>query len=285
VIFVLVTKQNHLLNKKRTYTNDYHSKKSSHRETFGGRKSLNMPVKNQGGKRRVFRVENDLALLELVRAHNPYTATYGAVKNQWEKISELLAEHLKNEGDDLHDCISWQVLRNRADRLLEKYRNDEMQSLKKSGKVESFSQVMTTLEDIRTQIADHDEKKDKEREEKRIKKEKIVSDGEKHREEASARVGDRTPSSENSSESDRSTTSKKRRTLFSPEALLQQREERHTQQKELRERELKVQEQKLELEAKRLAIMEATLLEEKKEREQYRVMMLTMFERLLPQNN
>jgi hypothetical protein len=106
------------------------------------------PPEEDKAARFVFLMEHDASVLELVRAQAPHTAPHGSVEKAWQTIADKFNTHFSV-------LVSWKVVRNRATRLMKAYEADELHSLRKSGKVELFPIVKTTLEDIKTQVQDH----------------------------------------------------------------------------------------------------------------------------------
>jgi hypothetical protein len=229
--------------------------------------------------RHFFKAENDAALLELVRVNNPFTAGHGNVAKLWELVTQLYNRHFELSDD----AVGWKVIRKRATHLLDLYKKEEMHSLRKSGKTEDYTLVMTTLEDIRTQIADHQDSKEMKMKEKEAANNKLVSDGAKHRETACSRLNKRDTAVNDDVDGFVGETPKKKvcRKLLTPEDAWTTRQKSREAELELREREIALQERKLTMEEKRWADMQDTATQDREERNQDRKMMLSLLECLI----
>ncbi|CAB4023790.1 Hypothetical predicted protein [Paramuricea clavata] len=104
-------------------------------------------------------IENDIALAREVAASRPEKP------NDWDKIGTRLSEHFSTDGKPVE--LKARGCRERMDRLLSKYKQEDAKSLKRSGAEEDYNKLKQLLEDISTFRRDMMVLKDKEKEEKR----------------------------------------------------------------------------------------------------------------------
>ncbi|CAB3986879.1 Hypothetical predicted protein [Paramuricea clavata] len=103
--------------------------------------------------------ENDIALAREVAASRPEKP------NDWDGIATRLSEHFSTDGKPVE--LKARGCRERMDRLLSKYKQEDAKSLKRSGAEEDYNELKQLLEDISTFRRDMMVLKDKEKEEKR----------------------------------------------------------------------------------------------------------------------
>ncbi|CAB4015161.1 Hypothetical predicted protein [Paramuricea clavata] len=104
-------------------------------------------------------IENDIALAREVAASRPEKP------NDWDEIATRLSEHFSTDGKPVE--LKARGCRERMDRLLSKYKQEDAKSLKRSGAEEDYNELKQLLEDISTFRRDMMVLKDKEKEEKR----------------------------------------------------------------------------------------------------------------------
>ena len=94
------------------------------------------------GKRRVFRFNaaTDVLLLREVTAKNPYAMGYGRVLECWKEISAAL--------NAAGGRTAWRACRDRSDKLIEQYKQEDRESLRRSGTAEEYEEKERLLQEL-----------------------------------------------------------------------------------------------------------------------------------------
>ena len=117
----------------------------------GGYSYKNCKPIAQGGEptHKRFSAWHDILLLRAVNDIKPWEAAYGKVMSKWDDVAGGLANTigfgLKKDG---HAC------KKRFDLILEQFRKDDLEALRKSGVDEDFKEKEQLLSDIRERIDD-----------------------------------------------------------------------------------------------------------------------------------
>ncbi|XP_068726822.1 plasminogen-binding protein PgbA-like isoform X2 [Montipora capricornis] len=178
-------------------------------------------------------IQNDLALAKEVASRKPQT------HQEWDELATVLSEVFSSDSNRVE--LKGRGCRERLARLIEKNEQDDKKSLKKSGTEEEYSELSQLLQDISTYRRDMEENKAKTAKEKEQKKKKEREDkkmGEEIRKKAM----------EGLASSKRGKVTRKRATRLSAVQMLEQKNERRA---DLKERELKLKAEELQLQNKK----------------------------------
>ncbi|XP_068743269.1 DNA ligase 1-like isoform X2 [Montipora capricornis] len=178
-------------------------------------------------------IQNDLALAKEVASRKPQT------HQEWDELATVLSEVFSSDSNRVE--LKGRGCRERLARLIEKNEQDDKKSLKKSGTEEEYSELSQLLQDISTYRRDMEENKAKTSKEKEQKKKKEREDkkmGEEIRKKAM----------EGLASSKRGKVTRKRATRLSAVQMLEQKNERRA---DLKERELKLKAEELQLQNKK----------------------------------
>ncbi|XP_068739798.1 uncharacterized protein [Montipora capricornis] len=213
-------------------------------------------------------IQNDLALAKEVASRKPQT------HQEWDELATVLSEVFSSDSNRVE--LKGRGCRERLARLIEKNEQDDKKSLKKSGTEEEYSELSQLLQDISTYRRDMEEnkaktakekeqKKKKEREDKKmgeeIRKKAMEGLASKRKQEESSTDDDECTSNDDDYDSESTSTSgsgskrgkrgkvtRKRVTRLSAVQMLEQKNERRA---DLKERELKLKAEELQLQNKK----------------------------------
>ncbi|KAF1334290.1 Transmembrane protein, partial [Globisporangium splendens] len=218
-------------------------------------------------KRHVFRTENDVILLDLVRRHAPHAAGHGNVASAWQSIASDYNSRL-GLSDDAETSVAWKVLRNRTGLLLGKSSKGAMHSVRKLGRADMYPAMLAILEELRAEMAGCQEGKRKEK----TKRKQVVTEVDKEDEDDIENEDEAPPRAPPMKKS-------KWQELLTPESVCVQHEFRATELA-LRERELAIEERKLDLEERKWRVMEEKLERDREER----ALLVALLRTLIPQS-
>uniref|UniRef100_K3WUU9 Uncharacterized protein n=1 Tax=Globisporangium ultimum (strain ATCC 200006 / CBS 805.95 / DAOM BR144) TaxID=431595 RepID=K3WUU9_GLOUD len=218
-------------------------------------------------KRHVFRTENDVILLDLVRRHAPHTAGHGNVAGAWQSIAREYNSRLGLSAD-AETAVAWKVLRNRTGLLLDKFAKGAMHSVRKLGRADMYPAMLAMLEELHAEMAGYQEGKRKEK----AKRKQIAIEVDSE---------DEGESEESDEEAPRAPPVKKSKwqELLTPENLYVRHESRTTEVA-LRERELAIEERKLDLEERKWRVLGEKLERDREER----ALLVALLQTLVPQS-